>query len=67
MKIETNAESPSYSGTWHELDSIDLTTLTGGAAYHGTYPGMLAWVRARLSANVTGGGTTTARLNGLLG
>lgn len=67
LKIETNSESPSYTGTWHELDSIDLSTLTGGVAYHGTYPGMLAWVRARLSANVVGGGTVTARINGLLG
>lgn len=67
LKIESNANSPSYSGTWNELDSIDLTTLSGGKAYHNTYPGMLAFVRARLSINVTGGGSVTVRINGLLG
>jgi hypothetical protein len=56
-----------YAGTWNQLDVIDATTLTGGAAYHGTYPGPLAFVRGRVSDNITGGGDVTVRLNGLLG
>lgn len=66
VKIES-APTSSYSGTWNELDSVDASTLTGGAVYHGTYPGPLSFVRARVSSNITGGGSITVRFNGLMG
>lgn len=67
VKIEC-AASASYSGTWHELDSIDAITLTGGAAYGNTFPMVPGgFVRARISSSITGGGSVTVRLNGLLG
>lgn len=65
--IETNSESDSYTGTWYELDSIILTSLpVGPAAYHGTYPGPLPFVRARVATDVTNA-TVKARINGLVG
>lgn len=67
VKIETNDIAQDYSGTWHELDSIDASTLTGGAVYHNTYPGPLGWVRSRISSNITGGGNVSTPLNGMLG
>lgn len=65
--IET-ADQTDYSGTWSELDSITASTLSGGAAYSGTYPAAASgFVRGRISSNITGGGTVTVRLNGLIG
>lgn len=66
VKIESSPTSGA-SATWNELDSIDASTLTGGAIYHGTDPGPLAFVRARISANIVGGGSVTVRINGLNG
>ena len=67
VKIEC-AASQDYSGTWHELDSINAADYTGGAAYGNTFPMVPGgFVRARISSNITGGGTVTVRLNGLLG
>lgn len=67
VKIEC-AASVDYSGTWHELDSVDASTLTGGKAYGNTFPMPPGgFVRGRISSNITGGGNITVRLNGLLG
>ena len=66
VKIES-ASTADYSGTWFELDTLEVVDLDGGDAYHGTYPGPLAFVRGRIHDTVTGGGTITVRINGLLG
>lgn len=67
VKIES-AAAPDYAGTWNELDSLTAADLTGGAASGGTYPMPPGgFVRARVSSNITGGGTVTVRINGLLG
>ena len=61
------AAAADYAGTWFELDSITASSLTGGAATGGTYPDPPGgFVRARVSFNVTGGGSVTVYLNGLL-
>ena len=62
--VET-ADSLDYAGTWFELDSVAPTT---GAAYTNTYPAASSgFVRARVSSNITGGGSVTVRINGLIG
>lgn len=67
VKIEC-AASVDYSGTWHELDSIDAADLTGGKAYGNTFPFCPGgFLRARISSNITGSGAVVVRLNGLLG
>lgn len=67
VKIEC-AASVDFSGTWHELDSVDASTLSGGAAYGNTFPFCPGgFLRARISSNITGSGVITVRLNGLLG
>lgn len=64
VKIET-ADSKDYAGTWYELDSLSPTS---DAALAGTYPAASSgFVRARISSNITGGGTVTVRINGLIG
>lgn len=65
--IETNEIAQDYAGVWHELDSVDPTTLTGDDVYHNTYPGPVGWVRGRLSTPVVGGAVVSVPLNGLLG
>lgn len=66
-----NVLNPStYAGTWHELDSVDLSTLTGGKVYHGTYPGNVDWIRIRIPAGtpiVGGGQMDYGLINGLRG
>jgi hypothetical protein len=63
-----SAHSQDYSGTWNELDSVDAITLSGGKLYGNTFPHVPGgFVRIRISSNITGGGTITGRLNGLLG
>lgn len=66
VKIES-AASADYAGTWNEIDSITASTLTGGAAYANTTPMTGGgFFRARISSNITGGGTITVSINGLL-
>ena len=61
--IETS-DRMDYTGTWHELDSV---TPSSNAAYQNTYPAAASgFVRARVSSNITGGGTVTVRINGLI-
>lgn len=63
-----SAHAHDYGGTWNQLDEIDATTLTGGALYGNTFPMVPGgFCRARISDNITGGGSITVRLNGLLG
>lgn len=63
-----SAHAQDYAGVWNELDSLDATTLDGGKAYGNTYPMPPGgFVRARISSNITGGGSISARLNGLFG
>lgn len=62
--IIESAHDPNYSGTWNQLASVTVTTnavLGDGKEFPAG-----GFVRARVSATVTGG-TTTVRLNGLLG
>ena len=61
--IETS-DTVDYTGTWYELDSI---TPTSNASVAGTYPAASSgFVRARISSNITGGGTVTVQINGLI-
>lgn len=55
-------EAP-YSGTWSQVASIAASTFTGGAqtAYHIT-DSAYGFVRVRISATITGGGTILASL-----
>lgn len=66
--IIESAHASDYSGTWNELDSIEAVTLTGGELYGDTYPMPPgAFVRGRIAEEITGGGSVTVRINGLLG
>jgi hypothetical protein len=63
-----SAHAQDYSGTWNELDNLDATTLSGGKLYGNTFPMPPgAFVRIRISSDITGGGTIEGRVNGLLG
>lgn len=63
-----SAHAQDYSGTWNELDSVDASTLSGGKLYGNTFPHVPGgFVRARIGSNITGGGSVTVRLNGLMG
>lgn len=52
-----------YSGTWSQIASIAASSFTGGAqiAYH-ISPNSYAYVRARISSAITGGGSIWASL-----
>lgn len=60
-----HAPTIDYAGTWQPLDVISAADLSTGAAGSGTYPGVLSFVRARITSSITGGGTVTVYLNGL--
>ena len=63
-----SAHALDYSGVWNELDSVDASTLSGGALYGNTFPHVPGgFVRGRISDDVAGGGTITVYLNGLFG
>lgn len=55
-----------YAGTWNQLDSFSATDADTGAAGYGSFPGPIGFMRARITSNITGGGSVTVRLNGLL-
>lgn len=59
------ASSRSYAGTWYLLDTIDAANAAAGTEGYGTFPGVVDFVRARITSNITGGGTVTVYLNGL--
>lgn len=62
-----HAPTIDYAGTWQLLDTITAANLSAGSEGSGTYPGLLSFVRARITSNITGGGSITAYINGLLG
>lgn len=66
LKIEC-ADTQDYSGTWQELDSLDLSSpVLSDSLYQSTYPGSVGgFFRGRVSSDVTGGGTVTVSFNGL--
>lgn len=59
---------PIYGSTWSQVQSIDLTAVTGGIAQSihvpTSVPGQYAWdvVRGRISSAVTGGGSVEVTL-----
>jgi len=56
------ADTESYTGTWSVLATITASALTGGAQQITHIAGLLQAVRARVSSNITGGGTISASL-----
>lgn len=69
VKFESS-DSESYAGTWFEIDSIDFSSqaLTDAKWQAPPFPaGLGGFYRLRISSNVTGGGTITGTINGLLG
>lgn len=66
--IVESAHAHDYAGTWNELDTVNAADLTGGKLSGNTYPMPPGgFVRARIGVPIAGGGTITARLNGLQG
>ena len=57
--ILEEADTQTYAGTWSQLATISASTLSGGVAQAFHFTGALAWVRARISSNIVGGGTVT--------
>lgn len=63
-----SAPTQDYSGTWNELDEIDfsVTPLTD-SSYQASGPcGYGGFYRWRVTSDITGGGTITGRVNGLM-
>jgi len=56
------AQSYDYAGTWSLLYTLDALTLTGGKEQVVHILGTIGAIRARVSANIVGGGTITAEL-----
>jgi hypothetical protein len=65
-----SAPTQDYSGTWNQLDSIDFSTVSPALSdsnYQASGPcGYGGFYRWRVTSAITGGGTITARVNGLL-
>lgn len=59
------ASTPDYAGTWYLLDTIDAANAAAGTEGYGTFPGVVAFARARISSDITGGGTVSVYFNGL--
>lgn len=57
------ASRRNYSGTWSQIASIAASSFTGGVqtVYH-IAPIRAAWMRVRISSNITGGGKILAFL-----
>lgn len=53
-----------YAGTWSTITTFTASSFTGGAqsVFHTTAPACFAFVRFRISATITGGGSITAAL-----
>lgn len=56
------ANDPLFSGTWSTLQTITASALTGGIEQVLHIVGTLAAIRARISSNITGGGTVTVEV-----
>lgn len=64
---ETNMIAQDYAGTWELRETLDLSTLNGGAvSSQGTYPGGF-FGRWRLTVALTGTGSFVGHHNGLAG
>ncbi len=52
-----------YTGTWSVIATVAASTFTGGTqiAYHAS-PSTFAFIRARISSTITGGGTVSVTL-----
>lgn len=64
--ITEEANSPSYTGTWSQIHSQAASGFSGGAqlCVH-VQIGAGAWVRQRISSDITGGGTLTSTVSGM--
>jgi len=53
-----------YTGTWSVITTVNASSFTGGVqlAYHVSSPTAFAFVRARVSSTITGGGTISVVL-----
>ena len=49
--IIEHAVSADYAGVWNELAEITLTAVVTGDDGFGTYPGVVAFIRARVSSD----------------
>ena len=59
------APTADYTGTWSLLLTLDATDVTGGATQATACPlGAYAYIRARISVTVTGGGDMSVFLVG---
>lgn len=66
--IIESAHAFDYAGVWNLLDTVDASTLSGGALYGNTFPHIPGgFARARVSVQIQGGGQISVRLNGLQG
>lgn len=64
--VET-ADRQDYAGTWHALDTVTASNLTGDKSYvNSTVGAASGFLRARISTDIAGGGTITVRINGLI-
>lgn len=59
------ASTRDYAGTWYVLDTIDAANAAAGTEGYGTYPGVIGFLRPRITSDITGGGTVSVYLNGL--
>lgn len=53
------SDDPAFSGIWELLETITATDLTAGAKHISFTTDKLGAIRARVSANITGGGNAT--------
>lgn len=58
------ASRSDYTGTWSTISTVAASSFTGGTqiAYH-VSPNIYAFVRVRISSDITGGGTVLVFLN----
>ena len=61
--IIEHAVDATYAGTWNQLDSVDCSLLSAGSSGFGTFPGVIAFIRARFS--VDSDQAVTVYFNGL--
>jgi hypothetical protein len=57
--IIEEASDPTFAGTWSQIQSITASALTGGAEQIVHIAGLVRALRARISSDITGGGTVT--------
>jgi hypothetical protein len=59
-------EASPYAGTWSQITAVNASTFSGGAqlAYRVASPTTIHFIRARVSSNITGGGSVVVRIAG---